>query len=271
MGNAEEVDGAAATLRLEQLVVGRFVSRPNRFLGIVELTGGEFAPGSRVRAHIKDSGRLRELLFPGNPVALKKLTGPSTRKTSWDLVLAQHGSVWVSLDPAVSSHLVESALGRAALPEFLGYTTVRREARYGESRLDFFLEGEEVTPAFLEVKSVTLVGGDLALFPDAPTLRGTKHLQELARARREGYEAFLLFVVQREDALGVAPNVETDGQFARALQDAAHAGVRILAHRCRVSLREISLERSPIPVFLCGKDDFNSPRQVDRRTRVLHG
>lgn len=265
MGNAEKADGAAAaaTLRLEQLVVGRFVSRPNRFLGIVELPGGEFAPGSRVQTHIKDSGRLRELLFPGNPVAVKKPGGSSNRKTSWDLILARHGSIWVSLDPAVSSRLVEIALEQAALPEFRGYTTIQREARYGESRLDFFLEGEGVAPAFLEVKSVTLVRGDLALFPDAPTLRGTKHVQELGRARREGYEAFLLFVVQREDALRVAPNVETDGQFARVLQDAAHAGVRILAHRCRVSLREISLERSPIPVFVPGNDDVNSPRPVD--------
>lgn len=238
-------------------MVGWFVSRPNRFLGIVELPGSESSVGTRAQAHIKDSGRLRELLFPGNLVALKRLGNSSHRKTSWDLILARSGSIWVSLDPSASSCLIQTALEQGTLPEFRGYTSVQRETRYGESRLDFFLGGERVMPAFVEVKSVTLVRGGLALFPDAPTLRGSKHLQELQRARREGYGAFLVFVVQREDALGVAPNVETDGQFTRALVAAARAGVRILAYRCRVSLEQIALERSPVPVVIPGEDSLN--------------
>ncbi|MBE3519133.1 MAG: DNA/RNA nuclease SfsA [Firmicutes bacterium] len=242
--------------------MGRFISRPNRFLAIVELPRSESAAPVRAEAHIKDSGRLRELLFPGNLVALKRLEDSSRRRTSWDLVLAWSGSAWVSLDPSASSHLIQAALQRGTLPEFSGYTTVRREAKYGESRLDFFLDGEQVAPAFVEVKSVTLVRGDLALFPDAPTLRGSRHLQELQRARQEGYGAFVVFVVQREDALAVAPNAETDGQFTRAMVAAARAGVRVLAYRCRVGLREIALESSSIPVIVPGEDSLDRTGQV---------
>lgn len=234
-------------------MLGRFLARLNRFLGTVEIPGSpETCGGDSViaKVHIKDSGRLEEVLLPGNLVAVRAEPRVRARETDWDLVLVRCGTEWVSVDPSLTLKLMEQALACGGLPEFRGYSVVKREARCGGSRLDFLLMGSGVAPALVEVKSVTLVREGVALFPDAPTVRGTRHLRELIRARSEGYEASLVFVVQRRDALCVKPNRETDETFARALAEAEEAGVRVLAFRCCSSLREVSLERTPVPVVL---------------------
>lgn len=152
------------------------------------------------------------------------------------------------LFPRVPGKLVKEAIERAQLPEFDGYDRIVSEVPYGESRLDLHLSrGPDA--CFIEVKSVTLVEGETGRFPDAPTLRGKRHLEELIRIKRNGIRAAILFVVQREDATGFTPNDRTDPQFGSTLRAAAQQGVEAYAYACRVLKRDIRL-KSPLPIIL---------------------
>ena len=221
--------------------VGLFVKRLNRFVARVKIEKEE------VLAHVPTSGRMRELLYPGAKVFLLPKSG-SHRKTSFDLILAHEGGVLVSIDSRLPNLLVDRGLQKGALGPFGEGWGIEREVNYGSSRIDFRLQGGEVT-YLLEVKSVTLVQGERALFPDAPTDRGTRHLAELTAARQDGYKAAVLFIIQREDARIFSPNWNTDKNFALALVRAAEAGVEVYAQDCKVSLEGVSLQRE-IPVAL---------------------
>ena len=217
----------------EPLMEGEFLERPNRFLARVRLRG------ETVEAHVRDPGRLRELLVRGSNVYVTPADGPA-RKTGYDMVMARHGGTLVSLDSTLPNQLIHDALLRSELEHFRGYDGVRKEVRYGASRLDFMLiRGPR--RCYLEVKSATLVVDGVAMFPDAVTARGTKHLSELKKARKEGHGACVLFVVQREDAHSLTPHDEIDPVFGRVLREAAEGGVRVLAYRCNVSLEEVEL------------------------------
>ena len=144
--------------------------------------------------------------------------------------------------------LVQEAIEQGRLPQFSGYNEIVREATYGESRLDLLLKGQHST-CYIETKSVTLVVDEVGLFPDAPTIRGAKHVASLARAVREGHRASVIFVVQREDAEGMAPNDAADPPFGAALHKAAKQGVEAYAYRCQVTNKEIRIA-DEIPVRL---------------------
>ncbi|MEE8471886.1 MAG: DNA/RNA nuclease SfsA [Dehalococcoidia bacterium] len=212
-----------------------FLERANRFTCWVE------REGRREMAHLANSGRLRELLVPGAPVLLKGAGGPH-RKTKSDMLLVGHGRRLVSVDARLPGDLVDEALREGALAPFRGYPGVRREVRFGESRLDFLLEGDSGA-CFLEVKSVTLVREGRALFPDAPTLRGRRHLEALMTAKGEGYAAAMVFVVQREDGRTFSPNDGTDPDFGAALREARGRGVGVYAYGCSVTRDEIAISR----------------------------
>jgi sugar fermentation stimulation protein A len=218
---------------------------------------------------VPNSGRLSELFVPGAPVWVSPVPAPD-RKTPYDLRLVAHAGVFVSVDARLPASLLAEAWGKGELPGFAGYETLEREVRVGDSRLDLRLwsAGE---PCWIEAKSVTLVNpgltvqpvlcrtgtGDrqrLALFPDAPTSRGARHLEELIRLRRNGHRAAAIFVVQRPDATSFAPHTMADPVFAHALRAAAAAGVEVLAVTCRVSLTEIVLDRA-IPVRLADQQE----------------
>jgi sugar fermentation stimulation protein A len=218
-----------------------FLSRPNRFTCLVRIPYQD-AP---VRAHLPDPGRLRELLQPGVQVWLEPRAG-AQRKTAFQVWLVEKDKTLVSLHTGLPNLLVQEALKLGTLQELAQYPAWKRERQAGSSRLDFFLEGSE-PPCWLEVKSVTLVEGDCGLFPDAPTTRGRKHVDELARLRRAGERAAVLFVVQRADALRVRANRRTDPDFAAALLRAQECGVELLAYSCEITLTSASLVR-PIPV-----------------------
>ena len=218
-----------------------FLERANRFTCWVE------REGRWEMAHLANSGRLRELLVPGAPVLLKGGAGPH-RKTKSDLLLVVHGRHLVSVDARLPGDLVDEALRQEALAPFRGYHGVRREVRFEASRLDFLLDGESGA-CFLEVKSVTLVREGRALFPDAPTLRGCRHLEALMKAKGEGYAAAVVFVVQREDGRAFSPNDGTDPDFGAALREAREWGVGVYAYGCRVSRDEIGISRE-LPVQL---------------------
>ncbi|HHW18305.1 MAG TPA: DNA/RNA nuclease SfsA [Firmicutes bacterium] len=349
-------DSRSLSIPLGHLEEATVISRLNRFVALVNLKGRE------VQAHVADSGRLKELLFPGNRVMIRKVleenysAAGTERKTRYDLVLAQYargsyaeptkaGSptsntsnteaqdtvkekhpcykpsgvsvgctgdsvdpgkiasrdpldgetgmgrsfsgkpIWVSVDTRYPNRLFEQALVTRKLAQFERYTSVRREYAVGNltateltgaspepsrgkdprttgsrkigSRIDFLLEGPDIPPALVEVKSVTLCRNGIGLFPDAPTERAVRHLRELTEAIQAGYYPYIIFIAQREDVRAVAANKETDPVFAKALEEAYLAGVKVLAYRCKVSPQEIRLDPSILPILF--EDGYHLP------------
>ncbi len=214
------------------------IERPNRFLAVCRL-------GRRVvEAHVPDRGRCLDLLLPGRRVALVSAQGP-LRRTRFTALLARSGTgVWVSLDPAGAPRLVAEALLRGLLP--WGLCATRREIAMGHSRIDLLLQPGEV---LCEVKSVGAARDGVALFPDAPTLRGLRHLALLSRLARKGRRCALVLCAQRGDVRAVKADADIDPAFARALRRAARAGVRVGAIACAAHLRGMELQ-GEIPVLL---------------------
>lgn len=234
---------------LGPLTPGRFVRRLNRFAALVEVGG------RRVLAHVANSGRLGELLVPDRRVYLRA-ADRAGRRCPYDLALVRLRGTLVSVDARLPNALLGEALRAGRIAALRGYGRPRAEVRHGASRLDFVLE-RPGRRCLVETKSVTLVEGAVALFPDAPTPRGRRHLETLARALRPGpppsdrtsrdrkkTDAAAVFVVQRGDATRFRPNAAADPAFARALWRAAAAGVRILAFRCNVSRNAVTLADS---------------------------
>ena len=220
-----------------QVIPGIFVDRPNRFIAHVETAQG------METCHVKNTGRCRELLVPGCRVTLAMGEGKK-RKTRWDLVAVHKGDMYINMDSQAPN-----AAAREALPRlFPGATLIRPEAAFGASRLDFYLEaGERKT--YVEVKGVTLEENGVALFPDAPTARGVRHLHELETCVAKGFDACLLLVIQMQGPALFRPNRQTDPAFAHALFHASQHGVRILAYDCVVTETGMALNR-PVPIAL---------------------
>ena len=218
----------------------RFLARPNRFVARVEREGTEET------VHVKNTGRCRELLVPGATVYLTRGDNPH-RKTRYDLVAVEKGPLLVNLDSQAPNRVfAEWARAGRFRPEL---TLLRPETTWGNSRFDFYWEGTGGRRGFVEVKGVTLEEGGHARFPDAPTLRGVKHLEELARCREQGYEAAVCFVLQMGGMVDFAPNDATHPAFGDALRRAAGAGVRVLAVECDVTPDTLAI-RGPVPVRL---------------------
>ena len=217
---------------------GRFLARPNRFIAQVEIGGREET------CHVKNTGRCRELLVPGARVYLTASGNPK-RKTKYDLVAVEKGTRLINMDSQAPNKVVQEWLEQGGLP---GLTRIQPEYRYDQSRFDFYLE-QGSRKAFLEVKGVTLEENGVVRFPDAPTLRGVKHLQELEEARWAGYRTAVCFVIQMENVSWFEPNDRTHPAFGAALRHAAEAGVEVLAMECRVTPEEL-LPGRPVPVRL---------------------
>lgn len=236
-------------MEYKHIIKGRFLERPNRFIARVEIEDGHDG-GSRVETvHVKNTGRCLELLQRGACVYLEKSTNPA-RSTAYDLVAVKKGERLVNMDSQAPNRAVEEWLnGGGFSPEV---TFVKPEAAYGNSRFDFYMEakGERI---FMEVKGVTLEEGGIVRFPDAPSERAVKHVEELIAAKREGYRSIVMFVVQMEDVLYFAPNRKTHPEFADALLKAAQAGVEIIACDCRVKPDSMTVNR-PVPIVLSEQD-----------------
>ncbi len=223
------------------LLPARFIDRPNRFLTIVDLDG------ERIEAHLPDPGRLKELLLPGAQVWVRRAAGGKRRtQFSLDLVTAPSGEL-VSLITTLPNLLVQEAMEAQRIGELSEWHVLAREFSWGRSRFDFLLGAQGERRMLLEVKSVTLVEDERALFPDAVTTRGARHVRELATALAGGFEAAVLFVVQRQDATSVTAARAIDPDFAEALAEAATAGLKVLGYRCAVSLEEVEITEA-IPV-----------------------
>jgi sugar fermentation stimulation protein A len=191
---------------------------------------------------------LGELLVPGRRVFLVERPG-AHRLTGYDLSVVDVDGSWVSVDARLPNDLVAEALGAQELAPLAGYTMVRREVAFGRSRLDFRLDAEGRRPCLVEVKSVTLVLGGLGCFPDAVTQRGRRHLLELADAAASGYRAVALFVVQRDDAVGLRPHDESDPDFGQTLRTVSQRGVEVHAYSCCVE-PGFAVLAGPLPVHL---------------------
>jgi len=220
---------------------GIFLHRPNRFIAQVKIDG------QTETVHVKNTGRCRELLIPGATVYLEESGNPN-RKTRFDLIAVEKGDLLINMDAQAPNQVFrEWAESGAFRPEL---ALLRPETTWGKSRFDFYWEGSG-KKGFVEVKGVTLEVGGLALFPDAPTERGIKHLEELIACRQEGYEAAVCFVIQMAGMSAFAPNERTHPAFGEALRRARDAGVEVLAYSCRVWPDRLELD-APVPVFLDG-------------------
>lgn len=229
-------------MRYEDVVKGRFLFRPNRFIAHVEVDGRE------VVAHVKNTGRCRELLVPGAAVYLQDWGEDfaARRKTRYDLIAVEKGSLLVNMDSQAPNHVFrEWAQSGAFVPEL---TLLRPEYTWGSSRFDFYWEAG-ARRGLTEVKGVTLELDRHAKFPDAPTQRGVKHLEELMAAREQGYDAAVCFVIQMEGMGSFSPNDETHPQFGQALRRAADLGVKVMAIECRVTPDSLEMTRE-IPIIL---------------------
>lgn len=220
-------------MRYNNIKKGTFIVRQNRFVAHVLLDGKEEV------CHVKNTGRLRELLSEGATVYLEKSDNPD-RKTAYDLVAAEKDGEIINID----SQAPNKAAGEYLRKIFPG-CNVKAECKYGSSRFDFYIEGNGIK-AFAEVKGVILFRDGRALFPDAPTERGVKHVRELTECISEGYDAYILFVIQSGKDVVFAPNEETHLQFAEALRTAKSAGVHIMAVNCDVTADTMTV-REEIP------------------------
>ena len=195
--------------------------------------------------HVKNTGRCRELLPKGAEVYCQE-SDSTTRKTKFDLIAVKKGSRLINMDSQAPNKAAEEWVAAGNL--FPEKVTVRREKTYGNSRFDLYVESEE-RKAFIEVKGVTLEENDIVRFPDAPTERGIKHLHELMKAASDGYEAYLLLVIQMKDVRYFEPNRETHPKFGETLKEAADAGVHILAYDCAITEDSMKI-CDPVPVKL---------------------
>lgn len=226
-------------MRYDNIVTGRFIARPNRFIAKVDIAGVEET------VHVKNTGRCKELLVPGATVYLQHFpTG--TRKTKYDLVAVEKGELLINMDSQAPNKVVKEWLSEQE--PFGKITFLKPEYTYGKSRFDFYLEMGE-RKMFIEVKGVTLEDAGVVLFPDAPTERGLKHVEELINCVEKGYEAVVLFVVQMAKAKYFTPNRKTQPDFADALVRASAAGVKVLAYTCSVSEDSLAIDK-PLKVML---------------------
>lgn len=203
------------------------ISRPNRFLGVVDIVSysGSLSEIREEMVHIHDPGRLEDLLYPGNELLLKKASSPN-RKTGWDVIAAKAEDGWILINSAFHRKIAEWAIGDEVSPFLEGLDSVSAEQKFGDSRLDFLL-GKGETRIWVEVKGCTLINGNKAIFPDAPTVRGKRHIEELIKAVRAGDEALLLVLVFRPDAKCFAPNEVIDPGLAEAFREAVKEGVNV--------------------------------------------
>ena len=220
-------------MRYEHMEPARFVSRPNRFVAYVEQNGRQEI------CHVKNTGRCKELLLPGAELYVQRSDNPA-RKTALDLISVKKGEQWVNMDSQAPNKVVAEWLKAGGL----GATDidVKPECKYENSRFDFYLEyaGRQ---AFMEVKGVTLEEDGVARFPDAPTERGVKHMEELMRCVEDGYDAYVCFVIQMKGVTRLEPNDRTHPAFGETLRRAAEAGVKVLAYDCLVKPDELKIDR----------------------------
>lgn len=216
-----------------------FLRRPNRFIAYIEVDGREEV------CHVKNTGRCRELLTDRATIYVEHQDNPN-RKTKYSLIAVEKGDLLINMDSQAPNKVVGEWL--LAKEPFGKVKLLKPECTYGSSRFDFYL-ATEAEKIFIEVKGVTLEEDGIVRFPDAPTERGIKHLEELCACVEAGYKAAVIFVVQMEGMQHFEPNEKTHPQFGEALRQARKVGVEVLAYECKVTPSSLEITKS-IPVVL---------------------
>ncbi len=240
-------------MKIENLFEGVFTERPNRFTVIFQWEG------THERAHLRDPGRLQELLLPEARLLLRPALNLSKRKTKYDVIAVESEGIWVLINSGFHSDLAAEIIESKIVPELSSYRVERREYTFRKSRIDFLLttdtsvkrgseKGRNIVPSkmLLEVKGCTLVEEGHGKFPDAPTIRGKKHLEELIKAKNEGMNAAVLFLIPREDVQIFSPNWEMDEDFSKTLEQAEMDKVLIIAYSFSVNFHENALTLNPL-------------------------
>lgn len=233
-------------MKYEKIVPAKFISRPNRFVAQVLLNGEE------VSVHVKNTGRCRELLVPDSVVYLEDFSyRQGKRKLLYDLIAVRKGDLLINMDSQAPNKVAREALenGSIKLPGMSELAIIRPEKVYGDSRFDFYIEDKNGEKGFVEVKGVTLENEGIASFPDAPTERGVKHIKELVRAMENGYNSYVLFVIQMSGMKLFTPNDATHIEFGDTLRYAAEKGVHILAYECAVTPDSLEMTKT-VPIEL---------------------
>lgn len=217
-------------MKYKKVIEGEFVSRPNRFIAKVIIDGKEET------VHVKNTGRCKELLLKGTKVYLSVSDNPQ-RKTKYDLIAVEKARadklpLLINMDSQAPNEVVYEWLKEGNL--FSEDAVVKREVKFGDSRFDFYVEDKD-RKAFLEVKGVTLENDGEVMFPDAPTERGVKHINELIKCKNDDYEAYIIFVIQMKDVTVFKPNDLTHKAFGETLRKAESKGVKIIALDCKVT------------------------------------
>ncbi|MDD6646035.1 MAG: DNA/RNA nuclease SfsA [Oscillospiraceae bacterium] len=217
----------------DNIVKGKFISRPNRFIANVEIMG------KKEVVHVKNTGRCRELLTEGATVFCEKSNNPN-RKTKYDLISVYKGKRLINMDSQAPNKVFYEYLQWGKCYKDLTY--IKGEYTYGDSRIDFYCESEK-EKFLIEVKGVTLENEGVVMFPDAPTIRGIKHIDELIKAKEKGYRTAVAFVIQMDNIKYFTPNKATHKDFADALKRAEKAGVEILCLDCIVTENTLKIDK----------------------------
>ena len=216
-------------MKYENIIKARFISRPNRFIAEVEIDGNIEI------AHVKNTGRCKELLTEGTTVYVQKSDNPA-RKTKYDLITVVKNGMLINMDSQAPNKVFGEWVSQGNFAADVDL--IKPECKYGKSRFDFYIEagGRKI---FAEIKGVTLEEEGIVMFPDAPTERGVKHIKELCECVKNGYEGYIFFIIQMEQCKYFTPNKATHIEFAEALKKASECGVNIKAMNCNVTKDEL--------------------------------
>ncbi|NBI07275.1 DNA/RNA nuclease SfsA [Senegalia massiliensis] len=221
-------------MKYKKVVKGIFLKRPNRFIAQVLIDGKEET------VHVKNTGRCKELLVPGANIILEDCSHNKNRKTKYSLIAVWKNDILVNMDSQVPNKVVYDAIIQNNIKKLLNLNLVKREVTYGNSRYDIYFENEN-EKGFIEIKGVTLENNDIAMFPDAPTLRGTKHVLEMIDAVKNGYRGIIFFLIQMKGPKVFRLNKEMDKKFSDAVKFANEKGVEVLVYDSIVTENSISI------------------------------
>ncbi len=224
------------------IIKSEFIKRPNRFQAYVNIDGVETI------VHVPNTGRCKEILIPGCTVILRQEDNPN-RKTKYDLIAGYKNGILINIDSQIPNKVVEEALKEKKIKPLNKYDIVQREKTFGNSRFDFKLTDKLGNECYVEVKGVTLEDDGKAMFPDAPTERGKKHLLELIEVKKTGRDAVVIFLIQMENVKYFTPYDIRDKAFSEALAFAEKSGVSVMAYNCKLGENFITLH-NPVPVVL---------------------
>ena len=226
-------------MKYDNIYTARFISRPNRFIAEIEIDG------KKEICHVKNTGRCKELLTPDAKIYVQYSDNP-TRKTKYDLISVFKGDTLINMD----SQAPNKVFGEwAESGQFItDISKIKPECKYKNSRFDFYIESGK-RKIFAEIKGVTLEENEVVMFPDAPTERGVKHINELCECIKDGYEAYIFFIIQMKNCSYFTPNRATHSAFADALITAEKAGVNIKALNCKVTRDELKIDK-PVEIRL---------------------